>query len=163
MNDVSNPSSKTAARRAIHWSTLLGKLGPVAGLLFVVALFAFLRPRTFLTADNFQIMLEQTAVVGVAALGMTLIIISGGIDLSIQYRALHRRDRPHARERRASHHCRARRNRRRRRLRRADRLAHHPPSSHAFHRHPGHVGRLAWSGQGSGAGNDGLRAFNLAQ
>ena len=83
MSDVSNSSSKTAARRAIHWSSLLGKLGPVAGLLFVVALFAFLRPRTFLTADNFQIMLEQTAVVGIAALGMTLIIISGGIDLSI--------------------------------------------------------------------------------
>ena len=48
-----------------------------------MALFAFLRPRTFLTADNFQIMLRQTAVVGIAALGMTLIIIAGGIDLSI--------------------------------------------------------------------------------
>ena len=59
------------------------KLGPIVGLLFVVALFGVLRPHTFLTADNFQIMLLQTAVVGTAALGMTLIIISGGIDLSI--------------------------------------------------------------------------------
>ncbi len=60
-----------------------GKFGPIIGLAFVVALFALLRPRTFLSADNFQIMLLQTVVVGTAALGMTLIIISGGIDLSI--------------------------------------------------------------------------------
>lgn len=67
----------------IDGKVLLAKIGPLIGLIFVVALFAFLRPRTFLTADNFQIMLLQTAVVGTAALGMTLIIISGGIDLSI--------------------------------------------------------------------------------
>ena len=83
MSDVAPPSLESAAPRRIDWSALLAKLGPVAGLLFVVALFAFLKPRTFLTADNFQIMLQQTAVVGIAALGMTLIIISGGIDLSI--------------------------------------------------------------------------------
>jgi len=67
----------------IDWRALPAKLGPFIGLIFVIALFGFLRPRTFLTADNFQIMLLQTAVVGTAALGMTLIIISGGIDLSI--------------------------------------------------------------------------------
>ncbi len=66
-----------------RWTALLGKLGPVGGLVLVVALFAVLRPRTFFTADNFQIMLLQTAVVGIAALGMTLVIVSGGIDLSI--------------------------------------------------------------------------------
>jgi ribose/xylose/arabinose/galactoside ABC-type transport system permease subunit len=69
--------------RRFAWSALPAKLGPLIGLVFVVALFGFLRPRTFLTADNFQIMLLQTAVVGTAALGMTLIIVSGGIDLSI--------------------------------------------------------------------------------
>ncbi len=67
----------------VSWSRLPAKLGPLIGLGFVTALFGFLRPHTFLTADNFQIMLLQTAVVGTAALGMTLIIISGGIDLSI--------------------------------------------------------------------------------
>lgn len=59
------------------------RLGPFLGLIFVFGLFAILRPHTFLTADNMQIMLLQTAVVATAALGMTLIIISGGIDLSI--------------------------------------------------------------------------------
>ena len=75
-------NAEFTARRA-DWPALWSKLGSVLGLAFVVALFAVLRPRTFLTADNFQIMLLQTAVVGTAALGMTLIIISGGIDLSI--------------------------------------------------------------------------------
>lgn len=64
-------------------SALLARLGPFIGLIFVFALFALLRPSTFLTLDNMQIMLLQTAVVATAALGMTLIIISGGIDLSI--------------------------------------------------------------------------------
>ncbi|MDB6129559.1 MAG: rbsC 3 [Verrucomicrobiales bacterium] len=65
------------------WSYWLANIGPLAGLGVVILLFGLLRPRTFLTADNFQVMLLQTAVVATAALGMTLIIVSGGIDLSI--------------------------------------------------------------------------------
>jgi ribose/xylose/arabinose/galactoside ABC-type transport system permease subunit len=61
----------------------LKKLGPLFGLMFVFMLFAALRPKTFLTIDNLQIMMLQTAVVGTAALGMTMVIISGGIDLSV--------------------------------------------------------------------------------
>jgi ribose/xylose/arabinose/galactoside ABC-type transport system permease subunit len=53
------------------------------GLVIVLLLFSALRPRTFLTIDNLQIMLVQTAVVGTAALGMTMIIVAGGIDLSV--------------------------------------------------------------------------------
>jgi ribose/xylose/arabinose/galactoside ABC-type transport system permease subunit len=55
----------------------------LVGLVFVVGLFSVLRPQKFPTAENAQIMLLQTAVVGTAALGMTLVIISGGIDLSV--------------------------------------------------------------------------------
>ncbi len=61
----------------------LKRLGPLAGLAFVFALFAILTPGKFATADNLQLMLLQTAVVGTAALGMTMVIISGGIDLSV--------------------------------------------------------------------------------
>ena len=57
--------------------------GPLFGLILVTALFAALRFETFVTFDNFAIILQQTAVIAVAALGMTLIIISGGIDLSV--------------------------------------------------------------------------------
>jgi ribose/xylose/arabinose/galactoside ABC-type transport system permease subunit len=38
---------------------------------------------SFPTIGNFELILRQTAVVGVGALGMTLIIIAGGIDLSV--------------------------------------------------------------------------------
>lgn len=61
----------------------LRKLGPLTGLVFVIALFALLRPENFASADNMQLMLLQTAVVGTAALGMTIVITSGGIDLSV--------------------------------------------------------------------------------
>jgi ribose transport system permease protein len=61
----------------------LKRLGPVVGLVFVFALFAMLTPSKFATVGNLQLMLLQTAVVGTAALGMTMVIISGGIDLSV--------------------------------------------------------------------------------
>jgi ribose transport system permease protein len=82
MIPVSNAFS-AKRRRGPDWASLTGKLGPVLGLLVVFVLFAILRPHTFLTFDNVELILLQTAVVGTAALGMTLIIISGGIDLSV--------------------------------------------------------------------------------
>jgi ribose/xylose/arabinose/galactoside ABC-type transport system permease subunit len=41
-----------------------------------------MRYQTFCSLGNFELILRQTAVVGTGALGMTLIIIAGGIDLS---------------------------------------------------------------------------------
>ncbi|RYG34078.1 ABC transporter permease, partial [bacterium] len=62
---------------------ILNRLGPFLGLIAVLVLFSALRPQTFATAGNFQLILLQTAVVGIAAIGATIIIVSGGIDLSI--------------------------------------------------------------------------------
>ena len=67
----------------INWSDIGNKLGTALGLIIVFVLFAVLRPREFPTFDNISLILLQTAVVGTAALGMTLIIVSGGIDLSV--------------------------------------------------------------------------------
>jgi ribose transport system permease protein len=74
--------------RRVDWAAALGKLGPFIGLIFVYALFATLvnvvpGSQRFATSGNLELMLRQTAVVGTAALGMTLVIISGGIDLSV--------------------------------------------------------------------------------
>jgi ribose transport system permease protein len=66
-------------------SRILTALGPLFGLLFVIGLFALspeVRP-FFLTGGNFKIILTQTVIVAIGALGMTLIIVSGGIDLSV--------------------------------------------------------------------------------
>jgi ribose transport system permease protein len=57
--------------------------GPLAALCVVYALFALSAPETFAGSANLGIMARQTAVVGMAAIGMTLIMVQGGIDLSV--------------------------------------------------------------------------------
>jgi ribose/xylose/arabinose/galactoside ABC-type transport system permease subunit len=49
----------------------------------VYCLFAALTPDTFLRTLNLVTMLRQTVVVSIAAVGMALIIVHGGIDLSV--------------------------------------------------------------------------------
>jgi ribose transport system permease protein len=56
-------------------------LGLVVVLLFVVG--AILRPDTFPTLDNVRNMMTQASVVGVLAIGMTFVIATAGIDLSV--------------------------------------------------------------------------------
>ncbi len=65
--------------------SLLAKLGPFLGLVLVIALFSIPTEVRgyFLTYANFKIILTQTVIVAIGALGMTLIIVSGGIDLSV--------------------------------------------------------------------------------
>ena len=56
-------------------------LAGVVVLLFVVG--AILKPETFPTWDNVRNMLTQASVVGVLAIGMTFVIATAGIDLSV--------------------------------------------------------------------------------
>ncbi len=58
---------------------------PLLGLIAVATLFAILTgaPERYLSATNLRVVLAQTVIVAVAALGMTMIIISAGIDLSV--------------------------------------------------------------------------------
>ncbi len=61
--------------------TKLNKFGPLLALVLVYLFFTLLNAKiTSLTA--LETMMQQTVIVGVAAIGMTLIIISAGIDLS---------------------------------------------------------------------------------
>lgn len=59
-------------------------LGRLAALAAVYAFFAILTPgsKGFMSDANTQLMLQDIAVVAMAAIGMTLVIIAGGIDLS---------------------------------------------------------------------------------
>ena len=71
------------------WRSLLRALGPFLALAIVIAFFGLAdwcfngTNARFLSLHNARTVCTQTAVVGVAALGMTVIIIAGGIDLSI--------------------------------------------------------------------------------
>jgi ribose/xylose/arabinose/galactoside ABC-type transport system permease subunit len=58
-------------------------VGPLLALAVVYLIFAALKPDTFPTAVNLVTMVRQTAVVGIAATGATLIIVLGCIDLSV--------------------------------------------------------------------------------
>ena len=72
-------------RGKLQLSRLLNFFGPLLGLLLVVGVFSAnpeVRPY-FLTGANFKIILTQTVIVAICALGMTMIIVSGGIDLSV--------------------------------------------------------------------------------
>jgi ribose/xylose/arabinose/galactoside ABC-type transport system permease subunit len=63
--------------------TLAGTSGPVLGLLFVTLIFVGLVGPQFLRGANLELIARQTAIVVAAALGMTMVIVSGGIDLSV--------------------------------------------------------------------------------
>jgi ribose/xylose/arabinose/galactoside ABC-type transport system permease subunit len=66
-----------------NWRSWLNTLSPVLALVAVFGLFVLIAPSSFATTRNMETIARQTAIVGVAALGMTMVIISGGIDLSV--------------------------------------------------------------------------------
>ena len=62
--------------------------GPIFGLLGLLGLFALLLALrgqfwNFFSGSNMQVLLHQNSIPAVAALGMLLVVVSGGIDLSI--------------------------------------------------------------------------------
>jgi ribose/xylose/arabinose/galactoside ABC-type transport system permease subunit len=59
------------------------QLLPFATLILLVAALSALKPDTFLTAENTFNVLSRSSVNGIIAMGMTAVIISGGIDLSV--------------------------------------------------------------------------------
>lgn len=83
-----NPKVTLATHpRPGRWNTrdLINLFGPFIGLALVLILFSInteVRHR-FLSGDNFGLVATQTVIVALGALGMTVIIISGGIDLSV--------------------------------------------------------------------------------
>ena len=65
--------------------TIMRQFGPFLGLALIIVLFSVLTesPARYLSLSNLRIVLSQTVIVALGATGMTLIIISGGIDLSV--------------------------------------------------------------------------------
>jgi ribose/xylose/arabinose/galactoside ABC-type transport system permease subunit len=57
--------------------------GTLAAIFVVLFVALAISTKGFLTVDNLSNLVRQTAVYGIVALGMTFVIISGGIDLSV--------------------------------------------------------------------------------
>jgi ribose transport system permease protein len=71
--------------RRVNIGRTLNAVGPVFGLLLVLGIFSIdpdVRTHLF-TGTNCKIILTQTVIVAIGSLGMTMIIVSGGIDLSV--------------------------------------------------------------------------------
>jgi len=75
--------SRVTKRRSGALNILGGSpiIGPLAALLLATIVFATQSDK-FLTGGNFSLILQQVMVVGTLAIGQTLIILTGGIDLS---------------------------------------------------------------------------------
>lgn len=71
------PLPKPRGRLQLQEYALVG----VVALILIVG--AILEPDSFLTSDNMLNVLRQASVVGVLAIGMTFVIATGGIDLSV--------------------------------------------------------------------------------
>jgi Ribose/xylose/arabinose/galactoside ABC-type transport systems, permease components len=69
--------------RIVTARRLLDERGVLLGLVVVAATFGVLIGPQFFTGANLELMARQTAIVCVAALGMTMVIVAGGIDLSV--------------------------------------------------------------------------------
>ncbi len=76
--------AKSNQEKRPGFKTLIRVLGPFAGLFLVILIFS-LMPEVqdrFLQLGNFKSVATQSVIVALGALGMTFVIISGGIDLS---------------------------------------------------------------------------------
>ena len=78
---MSETPKKSKRRFALSGSGL-HKLSALLTLILLVFVFSFTSP-AFLTVNNGLTILLQTSVIGLLAIGMTMVIITGGIDLSV--------------------------------------------------------------------------------
>ncbi|MEH6775068.1 MAG: ribose ABC transporter permease [Cereibacter changlensis] len=74
--------ASTARHRALDWLLHSPLALPLVGLIVVSVLMTFASDN-FFTVDNVLNVLRQVSVVGILAVGMTFVILTGGIDLSV--------------------------------------------------------------------------------
>lgn len=80
MKKAAADNQKTAHRRSILRESII--LPPLIGLILLVVLASLLSPH-FLTFKNIINVLRQVSIVAIISVGMTYVIITGGIDLSV--------------------------------------------------------------------------------
>jgi len=83
MNEITLPLKEQSDIRGKQFKKIFSLIGPFIGLGSIILLFSVLEPEKFPTFFNFLTVSNQTVIVALAAMGMTYIIISGGIDLSV--------------------------------------------------------------------------------
>ena len=79
---VSGAAAVEQPRRRIDPIEILGRFAPVIFLIVLAAIFTYQQP-AFASERNFWFLLRQNFVYGILAVGMTFVILTGGIDLSV--------------------------------------------------------------------------------
>lgn len=92
MSEQAQLSAAAPGQRPSEWSALVTRLRGSTGLqgklalglvIFIICVITTVGSNVFLTWTNWQNILQQIAFVGILACGTTLLMVSGGIDLSI--------------------------------------------------------------------------------
>ncbi len=73
---------QTVRAKSVNIKLLLLRFRTIIALLVIIIIFSFLS-KTFLTVENILLMTRHVAINAFLAIGMTFVIISGGIDLSV--------------------------------------------------------------------------------
>ena len=79
---MSQTVADPAPARRLDAATLLGRVAPLVFLLVLMLVFSVMEPRFFSELNLFNVM-RQISITGLIALGMTFVILTGGIDLSV--------------------------------------------------------------------------------
>ena len=79
---ASGPADARPARRAFNWNAVLVEGRALIALLIIIVIFAALSDN-YLTAGNLTTITKQVAFNAIVALGMLMVILNGGIDLSV--------------------------------------------------------------------------------
>jgi ribose/xylose/arabinose/galactoside ABC-type transport system permease subunit len=79
---MSQTLAEPAPARRLDAATLLGRAAPLVFLLVLMLVFSVMEPRFFSELNLFNVM-RQISITGLIALGMTFVILTGGIDLSV--------------------------------------------------------------------------------
>jgi ribose transport system permease protein len=87
MSDTKNAtvdsSAPVATSKGASWANwVIGVQGPLLGLILLCVIFSF-TTNVFFSVRNALNVLDQVTVLGILAVGMTLVIVIGGIDLSV--------------------------------------------------------------------------------
>lgn len=70
------------AKSGFRFSNVIQKLGPLLGLIILILIVSVLNP-SFLEPLNILNLLRQVSINALIAFGMTFVILTGGIDLSV--------------------------------------------------------------------------------
>lgn len=81
MSTTAEPTLALAPRR--DWARLISRWGTIASLVLLLIVFSVLKPDVFATSSNLIDIVNQVAILGVIALGLTVPLVMGQFDLSI--------------------------------------------------------------------------------